>query len=82
MSFAGTAAYVIFDIFFAKAEFAGVVVDELTGTIVVDLCLFVGEGPFDFLCSLLGKERFVNLSLVIQLGSGPEKSAILATICG
>jgi hypothetical protein len=57
-----------FEIFPPKAEFSGVIVDKLTGAVIVNLGLFVGEGPFNLLWSELGGKRFVNLSLVIQLG--------------
>ena len=40
-----------FDVFSTKVESAGVIVDELTSTIVVDLGFFVGEDPFDVLRS-------------------------------
>ena len=65
MSFVGTANCVVFDVFPAKTKSAGVVIDELTGTIEVDLGLFVGEGSLNVLWSGLGKERFANLSLII-----------------
>lgn len=44
-----------FDVFSTKVEPAGVVVDKLTSTIVVDFCLFVGEDPFDVLRSRFGE---------------------------
>ena len=57
--------FVEFNVFSTKVESTGVVVDELTSTIVVDLGLFVGEGPFDVLDSGFWQDRFTDLSLVI-----------------
>jgi len=53
-----------FDVFPAKVEPAGVVIDELTSTIIVDLGFFVGEDPFDVLRGGFG-DGFTNLSLGI-----------------
>ena len=72
MSLVGAARCVKFNVFSAKSEFAGVVVDELAGTLVINLGLFVGKGPFDLLCNGLGKKGLADLSLVIQLGSKTE----------
>jgi len=80
MSLVGTADCVIFDVFSAKVESAGVVVDKLTGAVVVDFSLFVGEGPFDGLCSGLGKERFSDLPLIVQLRYRVGRSIIKATM--
>lgn len=76
MSLVGSANCAVFNVFSAKVEPAGVVIDELASTVVVELGLFVGEDPFGVLCSGLGEERFVELPLVIQLGSGIGKSTI------
>jgi len=75
MLFAGC---VEFNVFSTEVESAGVVVDELTSTIVVDLGLFVGEDPFDVLRSGFGQDRFTDLSLVIQLRAGVGRSVTQA----
>jgi hypothetical protein len=64
---------VVFNVFSAKAKFASVVVDELTGSVVINLGLFVGEGAFNLLWTELREERFVDLSLFIQLGFGDKR---------
>lgn len=51
-------------------------VNELTGTVIIDLGLIVGERPFDLPWDVLGEERFTDFPLVIQLEYSARKSTI------
>ena len=68
----GANNWVVFDVLSARTEFLNVMVYELTGRIIIDLGLIVGEGPFDPLWDGLEEERFEDLPPVIQLEFSAE----------